>query len=261
MVLQVSVDNTSGESLQLSDLDLTFTGTGNAASGIVSVTLWKNPSGDGSISDSTVLATVNSPFSSGNNALVAFSDAVGAGATQDYLITYNFASGASAGTYSVSLANSSALSGQGTVSLQSLQVQGAPVNGALLTVTALTATPSFTPTVTSSFTPVPPTETFTATPIVRVTLGDPYPNPVSGTGEISINVTAPGDSSMDFAVFTTSFRKIWDDSIPVPQGPSVIHWNLRDKEGIPVSDGLYYIRLQVIGLHTTTKIFKVLVLQ
>jgi len=262
VVLQLSADDTSGENLKLNSLTLTFTGTGNAATGISSITLWKDPSGNGTTSGSSVLATVVSPFASGNTVNINFSDIVNAITTQDYLVTYTFSSGAPAGTYSVSVSTGAALMGQGVTSGKSLQVQGAPVNGAVFTINALTATPTFTPTATSSFTATfTATPTLSHTPVPVVTMTGPYPNPVSGTGTVSLNVTAPAASSLSWSVFTTSFRKVWDDTIPVPAGMTTIQWNMRDRNGIPVSDGLYYFRIQVNGLHSTTKIYKVLVLQ
>jgi len=42
---------------------------------------------------------------------------------------------------------------------------------------------------------------------------------------------------------------------------TAVQWDLRDKLGINVADGLYYVRIQVTGRQDAVKIFKVLVLR
>ena len=75
---------------------------------------------------------------------------------------------------------------------------------------------------------------------------NPYPNPV-GTGPLSIPVIAPTGSTATWTVYTLGFRKIYGQSQPIPGNDGTLSWNLLDNWGVPVSNGLYYIRVQVVG--------------
>jgi len=69
---------------------------------------------------------------------------------------------------------------------------------------------------------------------------------------------APGDSTADWDVFTTAFRKVVSGNL----GPNGIGWDLKDKNGVEVSSGLYYLRVKVNGgSQTVQRIFKILVLR
>ncbi len=137
-----------------------------------------------------------------------------------------------------------------------------------------TATITNTPTLTST-----PTNTVTPTPtsLNKVLFSPPYPNPAT-TGPLEINVTTTSGASIDMEVFTTAFRKISEHTTPVGNGAgsgggsgsgtnsgvgitTVVQWDLRDKMGVQVSDGLYYVRVHVTGRLDAVKIFKVLVLR
>ncbi len=120
--------------------------------------------------------------------------------------------------------------------------------------TTVSTTPTGTPTATSSPT-VTPTENVTG-----VIIGIPYPNPATGPGPVSIQLQAPAGSTVDWSVFTLTFRKILETSQPL-SGNGAIVWNLADGSGKPVSNGLYYLRVQVTGPVNTTKILKLLVLR
>ncbi len=131
---------------------------------------------------------------------------------------------------------------------------------------SLTPTLTFSPTMTSSPT-VSPTPTITMSPTpsptlgpVEVTLGPPYPNPVSTGGNVYFDVQAPGNAVLSFDVFTTAFRKIGCASFPI-SGKTTLSWNLRDHEDLPVANGLYYLRVRVKGSQSFSQILKVLVLR
>ena len=130
-------------------------------------------------------------------------------------MTYSFSASAGSGTYSADLANAGSLTGQGLTSTKSLNVTGAPVNGAVVTVVAGTATTTFTPTTTSSFTVTStPTNTWTGTPTLTKTPAPTrtpvlYPNPSTGD-PISINVPGSGIADVKVEIFTTAFRKVQD---------------------------------------------------
>ncbi len=121
-----------------------------------------------------------------------------------------------------------------------------------------TATPTATATSTASITSTP---TNSATPVeTGVVIGPPYPNPVIGSGPVSIQVQAPPGSEVAWSVFTTAFRKVWDPD-PVPGNNPVLVWNLKDNWQNPVADGLYYIKVEITGPVKETKVLKVLLIR
>jgi hypothetical protein len=128
-----------------------------------------------------------------------------------------------------------------------------------------TSTPTITYTPTLTFTP---TSTSTASPtaINIVIYTPPYPNPVT-TGPVEIDVTTPGAATIQMDVFTTAFRKISEHTFLAGGGSgplgtvTAVQWDIRDKIGMNVADGLYYVRIQVSGRQDSVKIFKVLVLR
>jgi hypothetical protein len=131
-----------------------------------------------------------------------------------------------------------------------------------------TQTATWTPTITNTPTLTStPTNTVTPTPtsLNNVVFSAPFPNPAT-TGPLQIYVTTAGGASIDMEVFTTAFRKISEHTTPVgSSGPggilTAVQWDLRDKMGVPVSDGLYYVRVRVTGRLDAVKIFKILVLR
>jgi hypothetical protein len=64
----------------------------------------------------------------------------------------------------------------------------------------------------------------------------------------------------DWAVFSVAFRKINSGTLNLPSG-GTFQWDVKDKAGIPVARGLYYLRLEVKNPSgDIKKILKVLVL-
>jgi hypothetical protein len=90
-------------------------------------------------------------------------------------------------------------------------------------------------------------------------ISEPFPNPSSGS-PITFNVQVPGESTVTLDVFTLGFRKVYSETTRA-FGPVTLEWNLRDVSGTLVSNGLYYVRIQVTGSQSTTKILKVLILR
>jgi hypothetical protein len=93
----------------------------------------------------------------------------------------------------------------------------------------------------------------------------PYPNPVSN-GPLRIDITTPGSASIEMDVFTTAFRKIVEHTTSANGGGgngvvTSVEWDLRDRTGAMIANGLYYVRLHVSGVEESTKIFKVLVIR
>jgi len=111
-------------------------------------------------------------------------------------------------------------------------------------------TPTNTPTVTPTYTP-------TLSSIIVISA--PYPNPSNGV-PISFNLQATGLSTVTMDVFTLSFRKVTSQTTQI-SGYQTLQWDLKDRTGDPVSNGLYYVRLRVTGGQTVAKIQKVLILR
>jgi hypothetical protein len=90
-------------------------------------------------------------------------------------------------------------------------------------------------------------------------IAEPFPNPSSGSS-ITFNVQVPDEATVTLDVFTLGFRKIYSETTHA-FGPVTLQWNLRDLSGSQAANGLYYIRINVSGGQSTTKIFKVLILR
>lgn len=132
-----------------------------------------------------------------------------------------------------------------------------------------TYTPTGTSTSTITFTPTPsytptPTTTPTSSPtaiVSAVQIGAPYPNPVSGKGPVWIPVQAPTNSTAHLTIYTLAFRKIYDKTISIPANNYTFAWPLEDSWGHQAANGLYYVRIQVIGPVNAQDIKKILVLR
>jgi len=124
----------------------------------------------------------------------------------------------------------------------------------------ITATNTFTLLSTSTKTSTPTiTPTYTATISPSVVISQPFPNPSSGL-PITFNIQTPDQATVMLEVFTLAFRRIYDETIPV-YGSQNLYWDLKDRTGTQVADGLYYVRVHVGSTPASTKIFKVLILR
>jgi len=98
----------------------------------------------------------------------------------------------------------------------------------------------------------------TPTAIKVVIFNPPYPNPVSGSS-LNMDVICPPNTPVSWDIFTLAFRKI-DGGSQMASGDTTMTWNLRDKSGYQVSNGLYYLRFNARSLGVpVTKIYKVLI--
>ncbi len=123
----------------------------------------------------------------------------------------------------------------------------------------VTNSPTYTQTQTPSITNTP-TVTITATPtaVRMIIFNPPYPNPVSGSS-LNMDVVCPPNTTINWDIFTLAFRKI-DGGSQIASGDTTITWNLLDKNGVQVSNGLYYLRFNARSLGVpVTKIYKVLI--
>ena len=116
-----------------------------------------------------------------------------------------------------------------------------------VTIVAFTATPTTTPTGT-------PTSTPGTTGI--------YPNPVLGDASVKVSYqVGQGARQVKLKIFTTSFRKIYeDDSLPAATGGQVYDLDWNQVGGI--ANGLYYVVLYINnGGSETHQVMKLLILR
>jgi hypothetical protein len=115
---------------------------------------------------------------------------------------------------------------------------------------------------------VTPSPTQTSSPTVTATatvtelpkpVTAPYPDPSNGS-PINFPVQVQGPSEVTLSVFTLAFREIYNEKVPIT-GEQTLQWDLKDREGNTVANGLYYVRIQITGPQNSTTILKVLVLR
>jgi hypothetical protein len=237
--VQVNVNNPSNGAVTLTTLTVTNSGTGNtSAITSVSVLIGGSPVGA-------------SALFSGNTAILNLNnDVFPANSGQSLQVVVSF-SGAANGNYQLSitgLTGNSAINGG-----QPASFTGLPVSGYTLVVqpSSPTPTPTLSPT---------PTVTLVPTPVSQTVVSAPYPNPV-GVAPVVVNVVSPGPVDVKWGIYTLSFRKILSgeqDQITSTQ----LSWNLVDRAGNPVSNGLYYWVVEVTGNgKAVKKLNKILVLK
>ncbi len=148
-----------------------------------------------------------------------------------YTVVTSFSTSAS-GTYIVSAVGAAGTNGQAVV------VNGLPVTGAVVDVAT-------------------PTATYTSTLVPKPTCVGPYPNPVEN-GPVSFHLWVPGTTVAKWSVFSLSLRKIVGGELTISNN-GVIAWDLKDQYGKQVANGLYYVRVEMLGTQNLNKIFKVLI--
>ncbi len=174
-VLELSVSETSGNQVAvITSLKFTAAGTGNDASGISGVKLWKDSNNNDSLETGLDAAMGSVLTYSSDNGTVVFSglsDLVTIGTPRHYFLTYDFPNNAPSGTYQAAILLPGDVTAQGFNNSASAFVAGPPLIGSLFTILPPTATatlsptnsPTSTPTDTPSLTPTP-TISNTATP-------------------------------------------------------------------------------------------------
>jgi hypothetical protein len=106
-----------------------------------------------------------------------------------------------------------------------------------------------------------PSPSPTETPAPGSSICQPYPNPAGGGEEkVSWCISIQGPSQVKWAVYTTAFRKVRDGSKSLNSSDN-LNWDLRDRFGARVANGLYYIRVNVEGSVKMDKVLKVLVIR
>lgn len=182
------------------------------------------------------------------------------------------ATGTATPTWTASVTSSATASPTGTATRSSTPTaSGTPTAAFTAGSTSMgTATPSMTPsstptvTLTLTSTSTPPatataTETWTAVP-TAIVMWPPFPNPSNGQ-VVLFQVLSPGPATLHLTVFTASFRKVFEATVP-SHGDAAVSWGLKDKVGSPVADGLYYALVEAGGnAGSARKVWKVLVLR
>ena len=114
-----------------------------------------------------------------------------------------------------------------------------------------TPTTSFTSTATKSSSPTPAS---TASPVLL------FPNPVSGSGPVTLQFTLSQPAGKVFIkLFTPAFRKIQETALTyVPAGLVKVSLDLEDAHGMPLANGIYYV---VVETDQTRMIGKLLILR
>jgi hypothetical protein len=237
-VLQIQLSNTTSTPVTITSLQVPVSGGSGVIS--VSVTNGSEVLGSAAPSAGTAVITLTIPLVLGPN---------GSGT---YDVTFSFAPTAS-GNYGTVLNSNqvSAVYSNGTA-----DVTGSAASNTFVVVEA---TQTATPTSTASLTATP-AATLTPTPVSQTVISIPYPNPVH-VAPVVVTVDSPGPANIKWGIYTLAFRKIASGEQNQITSTQLV-WNLTDKAGNPVSDGLYYWVVEVAGNGSTVKkINKILVLK
>ena len=222
--------------------------------GISAVSLFLDANNNGVLDAGDNLLAAGT-YPADNGALTLnFTNVIPAFGAENILVVYNFSGSAGAGTYQANLSGNNDVTGMNEATGLPVVVSGAPLAGSVVTLAAATATPSFTPTSTITFsaTPIP-------TPAATINIiSAPYPNPA--TGPVTFDIQTAGLSDVKWSVFTTAFRKIVDGNVSI-NGMGEVRWDLTDKKLAEVGNGIYYVRIEVFGSVHYSKIWKVIVVR
>jgi hypothetical protein len=72
-----------------------------------------------------------------------------------------------------------------------------------------------------------------------------FPNPVTGPGPVTLQVTLSTAGQARIEVFTLAFRMVNEITLPnVPAGTTNVALPLTNREGMPLANGLYYVVVQ-----------------
>jgi hypothetical protein len=113
----------------------------------------------------------------------------------------------------------------------------------------LTDTPVFTPNATNT----------PAQNVQEIAIGAPYPNPILDGSTVTLDLKVPAVSTVKWAIFTVSYRKIMNGSEVVSGSRARLVWDLKDDWGRPVSNGLYFMSVEITGSMNDKKIWKIMV--
>jgi hypothetical protein len=95
------------------------------------------------------------------------------------------------------------------------------------------------------------TATSTSTPSASVVIG-PYPNPSTG-GPVTWLFSQAGTHEVRWSVVTTAYRNVIAGTFTFTDSGTFV-WDLKDKSGRVVANGLYYVDFVVDGARTRTRV-------
>jgi hypothetical protein len=82
-----------------------------------------------------------------------------------------------------------------------------------------------------------------------------FPNPATGPGPVTLQVSLSSPGQVQITVFTTAFRKVNTITLSnVPAGTTDVVLPLTDQEGTPLANGLYYVVVRTSQGRFTTKL-------
>jgi hypothetical protein len=76
---------------------------------------------------------------------------------------------------------------------------------------------------------------------------------------LSANPNCP--KTVNVAVYTAAYRKIFNSTVYVPDSRSVWVWKAVDSDGAPVASGVYYVRVEESGNGTVLKWAPIVILK
>jgi hypothetical protein len=91
------------------------------------------------------------------------------------------------------------------------------------------------------------TPTVSSTPVI-------YPNPVVSDGSVTLQVDLSSAGNVHVQIFTLSFREVLDINLPASAGIDKLDIPLKDKDGHPLANGLYYVVVTANGKRTVLKL-------
>jgi hypothetical protein len=243
------LSNTTSDPLNLTNVKLTASGSGNDATAINSVQVYGDTNGNGIVDAGDQVLSTGIYTVDNGTVVLALSDTLGASATKSYLVVYNFAGAAVPGTMFQTAINNVAADLTGTDAANGRTISflssGSPtITSATVSIVAPTPTPTQTFTSTPTFTSTrTQTPTFTSTATLTPKPDDKtviYPNPSTGGPVDVMPAVYTGSSTITVEIFTTAFRKVQSNDYPAQTyGPVKV--NMTDTWGNPLASGLYYV--------------------
>jgi hypothetical protein len=118
----------------------------------------------------------------------------------------------------------------------------------------LTATNTFTPTLTNTPSVSPtPSNTATVTPNIHGPVAI-YPNPYAGDGPMNLQVPLAVPGNVKVSIFTLAFRKVQETQFYNLTPGTNVTFNVIDKNGVSLANGLYYVRIEYPSGQTILKL-------
>jgi hypothetical protein len=81
-----------------------------------------------------------------------------------------------------------------------------------------------------------------------------YPNPVTTSSQVSLQVPLTQASEVSVEVYTLSFRKVQQRNFPQVAVGSFLTLELKDQWGNKLANGLYYVFVHAQGRQWTVKL-------